>query len=72
MLHRLGWAVGIIIGDVVYLPAVDAATIVDRLNVSENSPADEPDRRGGSAERKNAADLYLRWRYSRGVSRKRG
>ena len=45
MLHRLGWAVGVIIGDVVYLPAVDAAAIVNRLDVSENprptSPIDE-------------------------------
>ncbi len=41
MLHRLGWAVGIIIGDVVYLPAIDAAAIVDRLNVTAEctSPA---------------------------------
>ena len=65
MLHRLGRAVGIIIGDVIYLPAVDAAAVVDRLYISENSPADEPDRRGRPAERKNSPDLYLRWRYSR-------
>jgi hypothetical protein len=44
MLDRLRRAVGIVIGDVVDRAPIDAATIVDVLDVGEDTPADEPDR----------------------------
>jgi len=36
--------IGIIVCNVIYLSAINAAAIVDRLDVGENSPADEANR----------------------------
>ena len=44
VLHRLRRTVGIVHRDVVDLAAIDAAAVVDQLNVGKNALADEPDR----------------------------
>src|SRR6266851_643296 len=59
MFYRLRRAIGVIVSDVVYFTPVNAAAVVDGLNVGEDSPADESDGRGRPAERKYAADLDL-------------
>jgi hypothetical protein len=57
MLHRFGRAVSIVIGDVIYFPAVYAAAVVDRLDITKNSSADDSVRRGRAAERKDPPTL---------------
>ena len=57
LLDRLGRAVAVVIGDEVDLAAVDAALIVDHLEIGFLGLADKPVGRCGTAVRHDVADL---------------
>src|SRR5262249_26497939 len=58
-LHRLGWAVRVVVGDVVDLAAVDAALVVDLLEVGTDGLADGPVGGRRPTVRIRVADLDL-------------
>lgn len=71
VLDSLRRAVGIVIGDEIYLAAVDAAAVVDLIDISDQPLAGVAERRGRSAEREGGPDLDLGGRDARSVRQRR-
>src|SRR5437773_2092081 len=59
LLHRLGRTVSIVIGDEVYLSAVDAAALVDRTDIGNQTLSGVAERRRGAAEWEGRSYRYL-------------
>ena len=70
-LHRLGRAVAVVVGDVVDLAAVDAALVVDLLEVGADGLADGAVGGGGAAVGVGVADLDLGGGHARRPSERR-
>jgi hypothetical protein len=62
LFDRLGWAIGVIVGDEVDLAPIDAAFRVDLLEIGVLNFSEYAKGRGGSAVRRNIPDLDLRVR----------
>ena len=60
VLNRFGRAVGVVVGDEVHLAPVDAALLVDHLEVGRFGLADDAVGGGGTTIRHDVADLDLR------------
>src|SRR5260370_17965347 len=67
LLHRLGRAVAVVERDEVDLAAVDAALIVDHLEIGGLGPPDRPVGGGGTAIRPDVATLGFAFRHTRAL-----
>src|SRR5439155_25899791 len=59
LLHRLGRAVTIVVGDEVDFPSVDTTTLVDRIDVGDQALSGIAERRSGAVKRKSRPYLHL-------------
>src|SRR5438874_13283633 len=65
LLHRLGRAVSIVVGDEIDLAAVDAASIVDRIDIGDQSLPGIAERRRGTAKRERSPHFHFGTRDAR-------